>query len=1322
MSKCSDNQLEKLREAKADKTTIEFVQEYFDIKEMDSKGMLLDPEELDVLQQVNEIADMAELSGRFGTAMVSMREDVLLDVNYNEPRYNGKRITIIDGKYNGNGKAKLLIRFNKSYFWVDRSEIELRVSWDEVLGNEPDSDMQGSFQEIVTSSKINSVEEMNKTFDKVASLDKQSVKASELKHLKNVMNQVLGAGLRVIPEMSLYLDDQASSNSGFISTDAEKMGVYVKLNKEKPKTNSEMSGAEVLVHELVHAATVFAMRYNKGEVSRHIDRLVQLRKEAMKVLAVEDFMPDVVVDRDAEYRIAKKRLEYINDSLEEFLAYAVTNSKVMEKISSVKVYERKRPDKLSGLIPYYLKKAIDAATMLWRKESKSTNGLDVAVNVMTALAKAQDKARSKSRSGLVEALFNKIDDLEESISEKQKAAIDKVASKYDVKFDYNTKGYKRALQYVRLLAASMSSERSTGVLSSLLSDLGMKHTGLISTTIDTLRKGDDLKNVAQELGLQSVQIDEVREATAGKIAGLVVKGFEKKLSKKEKAVLQTGFQRVDASSLVDEDIIDVFISNEVVDRKLEELYTKLPEGKKEYFRYQAQGLAKFMNSGVGNEIQLRNAEAIVRELGSDDANVKGDVDEEQVKVLDKIITLEAIKGLDTSVRNEAIELMRKDMTGVMEFLKLQKALDENIRSSMDFADRVNTKKGYVRETFDGYTNVTVVPLSEKKKMIDKGYKFVRVFEKSALDMSKEELGVFVSNDLIQQPFNRQAVRFIGERHDGLSFFDTAMKSNGPTEWKTARESTKSTSSIAKRANRLLKQGKKFELEGKVTPEFDSAGRIVDYRYNVPIEDKIELLGVEFDGATALGRSVAHKVDVEESEKLNEIVWQELLVDMAKNKGDTATTMFFHHYTELDINSDNAMVRDIARIIPKSFRDNLKLLRSLEHQDGMASEEIAEAMVGSRWKDLNLVEKAKLRKKLAEGKLFVRSDLLIPMFGIRDLTIVNAPGVKQLPLAIKTYIRKLENLWKEFVSLYKVGIIIKTIPVLLGNMVSNLVSGIIAGGTPQDVVNDSLKAWSEIGIYRESQEALIEAQAMLAKTGDEKYSREISRIKNDIESMAIYPLVKYGLYTQILEEVERDTTSNNKIVDFFDRKLERMPEIIQDGVQWAYMTDKTKAFQVIQSVTAKSDFVARYAQYKSVMKRQTKQLERKKGKKLSKEEFSKLEKDVLRDIKDAYINYTRPDHPILQYLNDMGFVLFTKYALRIQRIALNLLSGHPIRAAAALAGQELMFQSVGVDPSDVFEKAVFINPTGLFYSPEVTAMIEKVFEPHLYSAVKSIGDL
>ena len=77
MTKCARKQIEELKESNASEETIEFLESYFDAKDMEKKGMLLDPYEQDIIQQVDEIADSAQLGNRWGTAIVSMKKDII---------------------------------------------------------------------------------------------------------------------------------------------------------------------------------------------------------------------------------------------------------------------------------------------------------------------------------------------------------------------------------------------------------------------------------------------------------------------------------------------------------------------------------------------------------------------------------------------------------------------------------------------------------------------------------------------------------------------------------------------------------------------------------------------------------------------------------------------------------------------------------------------------------------------------------------------------------------------------------------------------------------------------------------------------------------------------------------------------------------------------------------------------------------------------------------------------------------------------------------------------------------------------------------------
>ena len=237
MTKCARKQIEELKESNATEETIEFLESYFDAKDMEKKGMLLDPYEQDIIQQVDEIADMAELSNRWGTAMVSMPSSLISDINYGEPKYRGGKISVLQGKYNAQGKAEVLIRYRGKYFWVDKSTVETNQSWDEILGSDPNTDTQGKFEQMIEAGKINSVTEMNAVFDKVAALDKQVNNKVDNEYLKMVMNKLLGAGLRVIPEMNLYLDSEASTNDGFVIREGDVGKIIFRCDTEEQLRN-----------------------------------------------------------------------------------------------------------------------------------------------------------------------------------------------------------------------------------------------------------------------------------------------------------------------------------------------------------------------------------------------------------------------------------------------------------------------------------------------------------------------------------------------------------------------------------------------------------------------------------------------------------------------------------------------------------------------------------------------------------------------------------------------------------------------------------------------------------------------------------------------------------------------------------------------------------------------------------------------------------------------------------------------------------------------------------------------------------------------------
>jgi hypothetical protein len=110
-----------------------------------------------------------------------------------------------------------------------------------------------------------------------------------------------------------------------------------------------------------------------------------------------------------------------------------------------------------------------------------------------------------------------------------------------------------------------------------------------------------------------------------------------------------------------------------------------------------------------------------------------------------------------------------------------------------------------------------------------------------------------------------------------------------------------------------------------------------------------------------------------------------------------------------------------------------------------------------------------------------------------------------------------------------------------------------------------------------------------------------------------------------------------------------PHVLNVG-KGLYMTHDTKVYKALSQGAQLSDFLARYTLYQHMTT--------KKHAPMNSEEAIQL-------ASDAFINYDVPTHRSMQYLNDMGFLRFTKYYLRIQKVIMHLYRDNPGRMLALM---------------------------------------------------------
>ena len=163
------------------------------------------------------------------------------------------------------------------------------------------------------------------------------------------------------------------------------------------------------------------------------------------------------------------------------------------------------------------------------------------------------------------------------------------------------------------------------------------------------------------------------------------------------------------------------------------------------------------------------------------------------------------------------------------------------------------------------------------------------------------------------------------------------------------------------------------------------------------------------------------------------------------------------------------------------------------------------------------------------------------------------------------------------------------------------------------------------------------------------------LEADLKRNPVHPLMEAGMYQAIVEDLNKqDYKSSNKLVKFIDDKTSALPEMVRNGANWLYLSEKTGYFQLMTQATQYSDFIARATEYQLLLERGVDK------------------KVAMQTILDVFINYGKPASGFEEYLNNMGLFMFTKYAKRILRVIGKSAKNKPVNLLLSVLGQEAFF--------------------------------------------------
>jgi hypothetical protein len=278
--------------------------------------------------------------------------------------------------------------------------------------------------------------------------------------------------------------------------------------------------------------------------------------------------------------------------------------------------------------------------------------------------------------------------------------------------------------------------------------------------------------------------------------------------------------------------------------------------------------------------------------------------------------------------------------------------------------------------------------------------------------------------------------------------------------------------------------------------------------------------------------------------------------------------------------------------------------------------------------------------------------------------------------------------------------VKTGATLLANVASNLVTLALNGVNPVTMVGAHFKGWMEVTKYQKQREEVAALQLKL-KTDRLLTASERRAITSEIlrgkQRMSINPvrfLVEEGVYQTITEDIadaDGDYSLQSRVEEWAAPVTNKIPNLVKDVGDILFMTHNTRMYKFLRNATQISDFAARYVMHEHNMKNGMKEM------------------DSVTKVVETFVNYDLPTHKGLQYLNDMGFILFTKYLLRTQKVILQTLQERPASVLSLMTFQYM----TGLDIPDITDVSLITNPDALLF--RVNDPVDSLFgvaQPHL----------
>ena len=1105
--------------------------------------------------------------------------------------------------------------------------------------------------------------------------------------------------------------------------------VQINANESTPYTYSEQTHQEVYVHELIHVVSAHVINNHEGIGNK----LRKLHAQASKFVTVETFLHkdangNVIFKKDekTERAAAQKQYDYLFNSLDagkvphEFLAYALTN-KFLVKALKARPYKKISWGDTATTSNNFLGKFIELATEIWEIFTSMLNNLSTGrksiyaetvhvMNIITAINERKKPGYKKSLTDIAWRKHFKSTNIFAQAGVKKLYAFviylktKKAYAKHTewmlkqagvpkkVYTNSSTRDLveKNLKVFHKLLADKLEEITNSPVESKVRIRLEREAKQITMNFQDELRK--TLRSIGVEIfGTTPIELiqavlkvkkdkDEHRRFTKEQTMINLLDGFvsftgKPALDKQLLTDVHDVYMKTDFVALMDnafslEEAIEFLHDNVKLQAAIDKYKLLVDTKNNEYYNQKIKGLVDIMVSGDTNvDSAYLSAHNIVKTyaLEYDKPAAMASNDKDNINVL---ITLLAIQATSKEQKANANILTAREFAvsnvenGIINLLGQLKAFKEESLVELFNNEEFSIVKGYTGVITDSDKQLRVEPIEMEKAMRKEGYILLRDengnsilppikgLPNSAFQNSRN-VGLYVSSTDPMLALTEGIFSTSGEHHAGTKISGILFEGNPDRTHLVhtlIRKYILSQGTIERNAikNKRLTKG------SKPVPIVNGDMEVIDYRISLPDKYVREHLNQDTDFIAVFGQMRSHLVDKVITRKLNQQHIDTLIADS-------------RHYTE----GSNAYVNIMsAQYAPITFD---RLPSGTKH---LLSKEVSKNLKG-------------------EKEFWVKRDSVDIFFGSIPPSLANVKYLRSIP-GYSWAAKNGESIAKAIVRMAIINIVIKIFGVLKANVTSNAIYLALRGASPTFIIREKKNAFMAHERWQKDamkvEQLILKAKAYPNQS--KQLEKEARKLTRGLRANPVDKFMTSGLFVSYTEDIlQNEYNYTNKVSKWIAGKFPKISDATKGSFlgkffQESYMMEKSYTYKPLLQALQLSDFIARYALYKHLV-----------------ENEKATPEAAWEEVIRAFIAYDLPMNRHVKYVNDIGFILFVRYWLRIQSVGVKLAKEEP----GSLAFAALMQNMTGINPADILESHILL---GNLTPPEggIDKILSEVFMP------------